>query len=225
MTIDEYLVDVTRKASNYTRSTEVWDRTEFKKALRDITERRGVLGCVLGGHSTGKSLVFRDLVRSINTPTSSQVIYVDLSLRINVLDGLLWELEGLRGQGIKDYVETLLDVKRSGYKVDKDSSIRVNLHRLYPNASRAQKLSIVLQGISAVSAGRPITLIIDKADLAFRKGAALDDGDDHPLYALKTFVGYTKQLNAVSSPYIIVLLHANVKLTPLSTDEHTACVK
>ena len=200
MTIDDYLVDVTRKASNYTRSTEVWDRTDLKKALNDITKGRGVLGCVLGGHSTGKSLVFRDLVRSINTPTSSQVIYVDLSLRINILDGLLWELELMRGKGIKDYVQTLLDVKRSGYKVDKDSSIRVNLHRLYPNASRAQKLSIVLQGISAVSAGRPITLIIDKADLAFRKSAALEDGDDQPLYALKTFVGYTKQLNAVSAP-------------------------
>ena len=165
MTIEDYLVDVTRKVDDFTTSTEVWDRTEFKQALNDITKGRGVLGCVLGGHSTGKSLVFRDLVSSINTATSSQVIYVDLSLHINILDGLLWELEGLRGKVIKDYVETLLDVKGPEYKIDKYSSIAANLHRLYPNASRAQKLSIVLQGISAVSAGRPVTLIIDKANL------------------------------------------------------------
>ena len=202
--IDKYLVDITGKIRNYTRSTEVWDRDELKQALKDITEESGMLGCLLGGKSTGKSLAIRDLIRTVNTPLSTQVIYVDLRLRIDILDGLVRELEILSGKEnmVEGFIKRLFAAIETHIKIDESLSLSVNLERVYPKTSREEKLTVLLQGLNDISGDLPLTLIIDEANLAFRKSAAAKGGDGSVAYALETLVAYTKQLQAVSSPYI-----------------------
>ena len=59
--LEKYLQDTVKRAQAYMENQEdIWDRDELKDQLNRIIGTKGNFVCLLGGKSTGKSLVLRD---------------------------------------------------------------------------------------------------------------------------------------------------------------------
>jgi hypothetical protein len=58
--LEKYLQDTVKRAQAYTENQEdIWERDELKDQLNRIIGTKGNFVCLLGGKSTGKSLVLR----------------------------------------------------------------------------------------------------------------------------------------------------------------------
>jgi hypothetical protein len=58
--IDEYLKIIEMAVDKFMEKNSVWDRKELVGGLEDIARKKGTFACLLGGKSTGKSLVLRE---------------------------------------------------------------------------------------------------------------------------------------------------------------------
>ena len=74
--IDKYLENIEVTIDKFMENNSVWDRKELLSELDDITRKRGIFACLLGGKSTGKSLVLRKF--SEQEENNRKVIYVDM---------------------------------------------------------------------------------------------------------------------------------------------------
>lgn len=54
---------VAGNARTFLKEQKVWNRKQLQGALDDLVKRRGQYVCLLGGKSTGKSLLLSDLAR------------------------------------------------------------------------------------------------------------------------------------------------------------------
>jgi ABC-type Na+ transport system ATPase subunit NatA len=70
---------------------DVWDRDELKCAIQDITADSGQFVCLLGGKSTGKSLVIRYFERlNLKGCNMGTVLVIDLRIEgSDILKGLM----------------------------------------------------------------------------------------------------------------------------------------
>ena len=74
--IDQHLQNIETKMDAFMRENKVWDRSELFLGLDGATRKRGNFACLLGGKSTGKSLVLGEFSRE--TSPNKEVIYVDM---------------------------------------------------------------------------------------------------------------------------------------------------
>ena len=74
--IDKHLEDMETKMDEFLRKNKVWDRSELFLGLDGATRKKGNFTCLLGGKSTGKSLVLGEF--SGDTSPNKKVIYVDM---------------------------------------------------------------------------------------------------------------------------------------------------
>ena len=66
--VDAYISEISEKATAYMSTDTVWNRDELKDALSSIVDKGiGVFCCLLGGKSTGKSLVLSELMKQNTT--------------------------------------------------------------------------------------------------------------------------------------------------------------
>ena len=200
---EAYLHDILVKVNKYMRTRSVWKQDELKYALnRIINKGSGEFCCILGGVSTGKSLVLSELTRS----TNQSVALVDMRDGNTILGGLICSLE--RDCSAVFYAALLEVVKAlpSRFSVT-DSSIRLTYSSTQDDIlsyfletdriSDARKLGLILSEVAKKSpknaAGCGLTLIIDQANIAFT-----DKWGEDARRTLALFVGLTKVKHEVS---------------------------
>ena len=151
---------------------EVWDREELKRAIQDIIADCGKFVCLLGGKSTGKSLVLEYLEkRNMGT-----VFIVDLRVRDkDILKALLTVLETRRDYyvNLDNQTPTIEAVLKAGEVfasvVGKGAAYGQFLTTVtaFMKMNSAKKtLEVLIDGLIKVE-GEKVTIIIDEANVAF----------------------------------------------------------
>ena len=190
------MTDIIKKAGIFMANRdEVWDRDELKGALLEITAGLGKFGCLLGGKSTGNSLVLRWL-KNNNMGT---VFVVDCrSTGHDIVRGLRAVLEKRR-----DYYLDL-EKQQPVTAALKDGQVVTGFlgkGKSYDEFLKAfhakQSFSILFDEIIRVE-GEKITNIIDEANIAFNIKPYKDESDIQAAKrALAMFTLLTKESNKV----------------------------
>ena len=168
-----YLTEVIKKAKTFMENLdEVLDRDELKSAIQTILLDKGKFVCVLGGKSTGKTLVIKDMEKL----NMGNVFVVDLRLKgSNIWKGLV----GVILEREKFYQ----DVEEKGSAVTSNSDRARAFEELHAilkdrifEGSVEQPLKVVINELLKHVDG-VVTVIIDEANLAFaiRPGTTEED--------------------------------------------------
>ena len=153
---------------------EVWDSDELKCALQAIIADRGKLVCLLGGKSTGKSLVIRYLEKlSLKDRYMGTVFVVNQRVEgSDILTGLIAVLQErrnfyLKSQEESDFFISLAGLAVSFFAEDKEyeafSKVMIALSN---NNNVKQPLKVLIKELLTRVEGN-VTLIIDEANIAF----------------------------------------------------------
>jgi hypothetical protein len=158
--LEKYLQDTVKRAQAYMENQEdIWDRDELKDQLNRIIGTKGNFVCLLGGKSTGKSLVLRHFEEKNLT---------------NVF------IVNLRGTEKGDILKELLRVltKRKSYYtylVNKSKSILAliltyseilaDFEKILGNEGAVESLPSLIMEL--VKHRGKVTIIIDEANIAF----------------------------------------------------------
>jgi hypothetical protein len=182
---------------------EVWDREELKGAIQDIIADCGKFVCLLGGKSTGKSLVLEYLEkRNMGT-----VFIVDLRVRDkDILKALLTVLETRRDYyvNLDNQTPTIEAVLKAGEVfasvVGKGAAygqFLTTVTAFMKMNSAKRTLEVLIDGLIKVE-GEKITIIIDEANVAFTiKPETKEEKIDAASDALLMFTQLTKQTRKV----------------------------
>ena len=199
---EAYIREISEKAAAYMSTDSVWNRDELKDALSSIVDKgKGVFCCLLGGKSTGKSLVLSDLMTQNSTRS---IVYVNLRLTKGILNGLISSLESSPSnfvETIKAYFSKLVSVKvpLSGSTITAGSSLNAILAPLLATKlTDMDKLRFLLEkvaeGGTPNAAGCGLTVIIDEANKAFTENSDKEAARD----TLSVFTALTKEKRKVS---------------------------
>ena len=200
--VDAYISEISEKATAYMSTDTVWNRDELKDALSSIVDKGiGVFCCLLGGKSTGKSLVLSELMKQ---NTTRSIAYVNLRLTEGILNGFISSLESSPSkfvETIKAYFSKLVSVKVPvlGSTITAGSSLSAILAPLLATKQTdMDKLSFLLEevakGGTKNAAGCGLTVIIDEANEAFTESPDKEAASD----ALSVFTALTKEKRKVS---------------------------
>ena len=200
--VEAYIHGISEKATHFMRSDIVWNRDEFKHAVEDIvSNQNGQFCCVLGGKSTGKSLVLSKLIKQNDTRS---IVYVNLRLTKGILNGLISSLENSPSEyleAIKDNFFKLITIKFP--ILDSTITGGSNLHAilapfLATKQTGVEKLTFLLEKVAEKgtpnAAGCGLTVIIDEANEAFTQSPDKEAAHE----ALSVFTALTKEQRKVS---------------------------
>jgi hypothetical protein len=201
--LDEILTDINDKSQKFRKSSEVWDRKEFRCEIERIISDVGKQYFVLAGKSTGKSLLFRVLEKE----NPKKIFMVNLQSEPNILKGLLSTLRDRQWADLDTQTKmkklllnfALVHVKNilpkdSGLKaedIDKFISIAQTL------SDSVKSLTVLINEL-VITLGE-ITLVIDEANIAFTMSAETSQEKiDATKEALNLFTTITKSQNKVT---------------------------
>ena len=189
--LKKYLQDTVKRAQAYMKNQEdIWDRDELKDQLNRIIGTEGNFVCLLGGKSTGKSLVLRHFEKK--NLTNVFIVNLRGTEKGDILKELLRVLTkrksyytGLVDQAKKKAVLALILV---GY-----SEILADFEKILGNEEAVESLPSLITEL--VKHRGKVTLIIDEANIAF---TITDDTTPEKIENLKAalalFTQLTKQL-------------------------------
>ena len=165
------LTEIIEKAEAFMMNqTEIWDRDDLQDALKFVFAQYSQLVCLLGGKSTGKSLVLRNLER-LNKGT---VFRVNLREGSDILKGLLKVLEERRNYYLYLESENTMNIagkiasvaaEMTGKGVEYRRVLTV-FDALLNNNNATKSLEGLIKEL-VKSREDKITLIIDEANIAF----------------------------------------------------------
>ena len=164
----KYLTEVIKKAKTFMENLdEVWDRDELRSAIHTILLDTGKFFCVLGGKSTGKTLVIKNMEKL----NMDNVFVADLRLKgSNILKGLEREkfYQDMEEKG--SAVASYFDHARAFEKLHAILEDRVF------EGSVGQPLEVVINELLKHVDGI-VAVIIDEANLVFtiRSGTTEED--------------------------------------------------
>ena len=93
--IEEYLNSIKFSAKDFIMKDEVYDREEILHSIRTLIRDSGNFVCLLGGKSTGKSLIFKHFEDPRNHEKHLSLINIDMrsyAEKRNILEALLKSL-------------------------------------------------------------------------------------------------------------------------------------
>lgn len=198
------MTEIIKKASIYMANRdEVWDRDELKSALLEFIAGFGKFGCLLGGKSTGKSLVLKWLENG----NMGTVFIVNLrNSGDDILKGLLAVLEKRRDYYLdldkqQPAITAAVKVGQvvAGFlgKGESYGEFLKVFNSLVEMNSAKQPLEILIDELIRVE-GEKITIIIDEANIAFTIKPDTDKNKiDAASVALAMFTLLTKESNKV----------------------------
>jgi hypothetical protein len=186
---------------------EVWDRDELKRGIQNIIADRGKFVCLLGGKSTGKSLVLRYLEKlSLEDCSMGTVLVVNLRREgSDILTGLIAVLEerrkfyiDLKSQAKLNVLISVADFAATFFARDKEfEAFAKILMAIKDNNNFKQPLKVLIDELLTRVDGT-VTLVIDEANMAF---ATTPDTEEREIKALKgilaTFTQLTKESGKV----------------------------
>lgn len=202
---DEYLSDINVKRENFMKKKIVWNREKFKAILNDIVESEsgGTFACLLGGRSTGKSLVLHDIEKN----HLDKIFIVNLRENPNILLGLVDVLKQRKDpkydKFIKLFIKTLTwtFLKAAADKAGVKSALEASMkdwddaNEVIPTLQ--QLILKLLETVPGV-----ITIVIDEANIAFTLSSTADEQKrKEALEALALFTTLTKESERVSDLY------------------------
>lgn len=205
--IEDYFKRININAVKFIMEDELYDCEEIFSYLLDILESKGNFVCVLGGKSTGKSLMFRHLEKKANCFSIVKVDMRYYSEKRNILDALLRTLSKLKTfkmkfiDSLKVAITIAVGEKASETKIENLIGAGTIMEFLWEN--KAQE-SIVLETLlTDLSKKLPnLTIIIDEANLAFDPMNSSDEILNKVKADLQVFTVLTKQTNKVSLVYL-----------------------
>jgi len=74
--IKNRLEEIENYMDTFMEKNNVWDRKDLFQGLEDVARKKGNFVCLLGGKSTGKSLVLQKF--SMQNKENRKVIYIDM---------------------------------------------------------------------------------------------------------------------------------------------------
>ena len=144
------------RAVEFAPKTEFYDRTELVEHMKSIiTGAPGSFVCILGGKSTGKS----KLVASLSAAYPASIIAIDCRNSANIVASLVAAIAAKEDGSMDTLKKVLLGVAR-----DVAPSASNTLDAIY-TPGPAPTLPQLIDTIIA-NAERPITIIIDEANIA-----------------------------------------------------------
>lgn len=195
---DEYLSGIEEKINKFFEDETVWNRNMLKGTLKEICEhRKGIFTCLLGGKSTGKSLVLHDMEK--NYP--GNVFLVDLRKNPSILDGLLKVLYERNEKKYFDLFKAIIKFFDSATDIvglnDVSTFLKVKDFANKKQLKLPELIDQLLLNVRGVA-----TIVIDEANIAFTLPAATDKKKmDEINEALALFTYLTKQKQKVSGLY------------------------
>lgn len=194
------LTEIFNKAATFLfNDTDIWDREELQEALGEAIQDRGNFVCLLGGKSTGKTL----LIKNMEKLNMNNVFRVNLRLEgKNILNGLTTVFEERRKYYLNLNKQKNLKLgvamglfTRIFYR---PSSLEFNTIKDFTDALldisvAKQPLKIVIGELLKSVKGN-VTIIIDEANLAFDITSATSQEDiANKVEALALFTSLTKE--------------------------------
>lgn len=200
---DEYLSDIMSKKKEFMKRNVVWNHDKLKGTLKDIIENEvgGTFACLLGGKSTGKSLILHDMENNYK----EKMFLVDLRDNPNIIIGLLDVLQtrkrskwfkGLMKNLIAELAPRFLDA--TAEELGSTSDLGKSLTYLYDaNKERLTLQKLIYRLLEKIPG--VITIVIDEANIAFTlSDTANEQQRNETIEALKLFTKLTKQIQRVS---------------------------
>ena len=168
--LKKYLQDTVKRAQAYMKNQEdIWDRDELKDQLNRIIGTKGNFVCLLGGKSTGKSLVLRHFEKK----NLSNVFIVNLrgTEKVDILKELLRVLTKRKSHytDLVNKSKSILAIifvglfNRNGS--GSYSEILADFEKILGNEEAVESLPSLITEL--VKHRGKITLIIDEANIAF----------------------------------------------------------
>lgn len=196
---DEYLSEIMAKKKDFMNKKIVWNRDALKETLEAIVENEegGTFACLLGGKSSGKSLVLYDM----EGRKANKMFLVDLRDNPNIFTGLLDVLQNRKDSKYEDlYAEMMPSIfdafaMKIGIKSNTGKSSFRSLYDLEKGRLTLQNLLYrMLDKIPGV-----FTIVIDEANIAFTlSGTANEQQRKEAMEALEIFTKLTKQTKKAS---------------------------
>ena len=213
--IDKYLEDIELKMDEFMEKNTVWDRTDLLRGLDDATRKRGNFVCLLGGKSTGKSLVLGEFSREERK--SRKVIYVDMREYSGITLGLVNVLSKsgiIRFQELaKAFVKKAMGIAKfkviDQVEIDFNSLLGIILK---DNNDPNNTLKNLINDIISAYPNEVITLVLDEANLPLTiKDKTSEAKIDQVKETLSLFTTLTKQQTKVNdfSSIIFFSYHNN----------------
>jgi archaellum biogenesis ATPase FlaH len=214
---DKCLEAIEHKMNDFMEKNEVFNRKDFKNALDEVTNEKGTFSCVLGGKSTGKSLVLRDLCRGEIENKKKKFIYVNLRKGYSsITEGFVEVIQNSNNPGWRKVLEAFL-TKGIQSKVKISDKFEVDFSSFLDGAKTAKGpvsiLASLLDEMITESPADIITLIVDEASLALTiSDKASEEKIEQVKAALSLFTRLTKQEKKVSfcsTVCLVSCLHSN----------------
>ena len=211
--IDKYLENIFVRMNSFMKKNKVWDRAELMNGLNGATEIDGNFVCLLGGKSTGKSLVLKEFARE--EKSNNNVIYIDMrSGYPSIVYGFTSVIKKSSNASLQKLAFTVLKTIFSTKAKLKDifpntSEIALDFNPLLDLIKEESDPNMVLESLLTGMAGKAkmITLVIDEANLPLTIDS---DTSETKIEQVKTtlalFTRLTKQERKVSYQFFILLL-------------------
>ena len=211
--LDGMLKVMFEKARLFVKSSEIWDGEELLTALKFNINDEGSFVCLLGGKSTGKSLV---LTRLENV-TDAKVLKVNLRKTSNILIGLVTALHDRQRRGIGQklmnlfasvFVDFASYYMKMSTKVLKEEFIKDEFDlTAYKKILMQEQDPAALPNLIDKLVGKlgAITLVIDEANLALTISESTSAANvEATKEALALFTALTKEERKVGAFFISI---------------------
>jgi len=205
--IEEYLNSIKFSAKEFILKKEVYDREEILHSIRTLIRDSGNFVCLLGGKSTGKSLIFKHFEDPRNHEKHLSLINIDMrsyAEKRNILEALLKSLAKTKTHNsievIKSTIEkvmpALISTIVSSIGIDAPVDVGVIMKALKENnANESEILECLLMELSFTFGN--LTIIIDEANLAFDPFNSSVEILNKAKADLQVFTRLTKQMSMV----------------------------
>ena len=201
--IDKRLEEIENEMDKFMEKNKVWDRKDLLRALDDVTRKKGNFVCLLGGKSTGKSLVLEDF--SMQKKTKRTIIYVDMrSDYASITYGFLSVISKGKNTIWKKVYTVLEEFIKNGLasklKVTDQFEVGFNsfLKSVETEPRPNELLESLIEEIIHKLPGEVITLVIDEANLPLTITDCTTAADRKDMIAtLALFTKLTKQKQKV----------------------------
>ena len=165
------LTEIVQKADAFMSDLDIiWDRDDLKDSLKSVFAQDNQFVCLLGGKSTGKSLVIRNFEKT----RMGTLFVVNLREHSDILEGLLIVLEErvtrvdfLNTEGTIKTVGKLgaIAAEMAGKEKEYERLVKF-FEAISSNKNATRSLKALIKEL-VKNSGDKITLIIDEANIAF----------------------------------------------------------
>lgn len=193
--IDEYLESILDKLDIFMGKNKVFDRAELIDGLENASETTGNFVCLLGGKSTGKSLVLKEFAQE--EKSNKNVFYVDMRIGYSSITyGFISVIKMSKNARLKELILTLLKTALASKVKLLGDHFELDFNSFLDLVSKEPDPTIVLESLLNGMAGesKVITLVVDEANLPLTIDSETSTADIKQVKAtLALFTRMTKQ--------------------------------